>query len=230
ADEARHRVVERLGSIPAANETVPLLLEFLGLPHPDYPAPKIDPVARKARLIDLVRNVARSGSRERPVVVLIGDLHWIDPASAEFVEALADAVVGTTTLLLLNFRPDFSAPWMQRSHYRQIYVAPLDPMKAEELLRDLLGEDSSLVLVCRNIAERAQGNPFFIDELVHSLVERGDFEGERGAYRLPGGIDAIPLPTTVEAVLTARIDRLGEPTKQVLQSAAVIGREVPLAI
>ncbi len=230
ADEARRRVVARLGSIAAANETLPLVLEFLGLADAASPALKLDPVARKMRLIDLVRDVARSGSRERPVVVLIEDLHWIDPASAEFVEALADAVVGTTTLLLLNFRPDFVAPWMQRSHYRQIGVARLDAARVDELLRDLLGEDSSLVLVCRNIAERARGNPFFIEELVNSLIERGDFEGRRGAYRLAGGIDAIPLPATVEAVLAARIDRLDEPAKQVLQSAAVIGREVPLAI
>jgi len=230
ADEARRRVVERLGSVPTANETLPLLLEFLGLPDPAYPAPRLDPVVRKMRLIDLVRDVARSGHRDGAAVVLIEDLHWIDPASAEFVEALADAVVGTTTLLLLNFRPDFAAPWMQRSHYRQISLERLYATKADELLRDLLGEDSSLALVCRNIAQRAQGNPFFIEELVHSLIERGDFEGERGAYRLTGGIDTIPLPATVEAVLTARIDRLDESAKQVLQSAAVIGREVPLAI
>lgn len=230
ADEARRRIVERLAGVPTANETLPLLLEFLGLPDPAYPAPKLDPVVRKMRLIDLVRDVARSRHRDGAAVVLIEDLHWIDPASAEFIEALADAVVGTTTLLLLNFRPGFAATWMQRSHYRQISLARLYATKADELLRDLLGEDSSLALVCRNIAQRAQGNPFFIEELVHSLIERGDLEGERGAYRLTGGIDTIPLPATVEAVLAARIDRLDELAKQVLQSAAVIGREVPLAI
>ena len=230
ADEARRRVVARLQGITTASETAPLVLEFLGLADPTRPALKLDPAVRKMRLVDLVRDIARSGRRESPVVVLIEDLHWIDHASAEFVEVLADAVVDTTTLLLLNFRPDFTAPWMQRSHYRQINVARLDAAYADELLHDLLGGDSSLALVCRNIAERAQGNPFFIEELVHSLIERGDFEGERGAYRLTGGIDAIPMPPTVEAVLSARIDRLDETAKQVLQSAAVIGREVPLAI
>jgi len=85
-------------------------------------------------------------------------------------------------------------------------------------------------LISRHIAERAQGNPFFIEELVHSLIQRGDFEGERGAYRLAGGIDTIPLPATIEALLAARIDHLKEPARQVLQYAAVIGREVPVAI
>ena len=99
-----------------------------------------------------------------------------------------------------------------------------------ELLHNLLGNDPSLALLSRNIAERARGNPFFIEELVHSLVERGDFEGDRGAYRLKGGIESIPLPVTVQAVLSARIDQLPEPSRQILQTSAVIGREVPFAI
>jgi adenylate cyclase len=143
---------------------------------------------------------------------------------------MVDAVVGTKTLLLLNFRPGYVAPWMQRSHYRQIALAPLPGSESSELLGSLLGDDPSLALLARNIAERAQGNPFFMEELVQSLAERGDFEGERGAYRLKAGIDVIPLPPTVQAVLSARIDRLAETSRQVLQIAAVIGREVPLAI
>ena len=97
-------------------------------------------------------------------------------------------------------------------------------------MSELLGFDSSLALVSRNIGQRAQGNPFFLEELVRCLVERGDFEGERGNYRLAGGIDTIPLPPTIEALLAARIDHLDEPARRVLQYAAVIGREVPLHI
>ena len=143
---------------------------------------------------------------------------------------MIDAIVGTKTLIVLNFRPGLTAPWMQRSHYRQIGLAPLASEEAAELLRDMLGDDPSIALLSRNIAERARGNPFFIEELVRSLVERGDFDGERGAYRLKGGIDTIPLPVTVQAVLSARIDRLPEPARQILQTSAVIGREVPFAI
>jgi tetratricopeptide (TPR) repeat protein len=143
---------------------------------------------------------------------------------------MADAIVGTKTMLLLNFRPGLVAPWMQRSHYCQISLAPLESRETGQLLSDLIGDDPSLALISRNIAERAQGNPFFLEELVHSLVERGDFAGERGAYRLKGGIDVIPLPVNVQAVLGARIDRLPDPSRHVLQAAAVIGREIPLAI
>ena len=229
-DEARHRVTMAIANLPAAGDTLPLLLDFLGLADPANPTPKLDPATRKVRLIELVRNIVRFSPREHPAVVLVEDLHWIDAASTEFIEAMVDAVIGTTTLLLFNFRYDYVAPWMQRTHYRHVSLSPLSRTETNDLLYDLLGKDSSLALISRHIAERAQGNPFFIEELVHSLVERGDFEGSRGAYRLVGGIDAIPLPATIEALLAARIDHLDESARQVLQCAAVIGREVPLAI
>ncbi|WP_312011071.1 MULTISPECIES: adenylate/guanylate cyclase domain-containing protein [unclassified Bradyrhizobium] len=226
ADVLRNRVRDRLAALSVSEQFSLILLEFLGLGDPQHPAPKLDPKARKTQLLDFVRTLPRSGSS----VVIIEDLHWIDSASEEFVEALADAVVGTKTLLVLNFRPGFVAPLMQRSHYRQISMPSLGPAEAISLLQDRLGNDASLALLTRNIVARAQGNPFFIEELVNALVERGDFEGEVGAYRLKGGIDAIPLPVTVQAVIAARIDRLEETVKQVLEVASVIGREISIPV
>jgi predicted ATPase len=208
---------------------LPLLQDFMGVAESANQVPK-DPTARKLQLLNFVRQYIHARPHNEVAVLIIDDLHWIDPASEEFVEAIVDAIVGTKTLLVLNFRPGLTAPWMQRSHYRQIGLAPLEDGDAAELLRTLLGNDSSLALLSRNVAERARGNPFFIEELVHSLVERGDFEGEPGAYRLKGGIDNVPLPVTVQAVLSARIDQLREPSRQILQTCAVIGREVPFAI
>jgi tetratricopeptide (TPR) repeat protein len=109
-------------------------------------------------------------------------------------------------------------------------MPPLPPAQAVILLQDHFGNDSSLALLSRNIIERAQGNPFFLEELVNALVERGDFEGEKGAYRLKGGVDTIPLPPTVQAVIAARIDRLEESAKRVLEIASVIGREISTSI
>src|ERR1700716_448470 len=109
-------------------------------------------------------------------------------------------------------------------------MPPLPAAHAAVLLQDHFGNDPSLALLSRNIIERAQGNPFFLEELVNALVERGDFEGEKGAYRLKGGIDSIPLPSTVQAVVAARIDRLEENAKKILEIASVVGREISISI
>jgi class 3 adenylate cyclase/tetratricopeptide (TPR) repeat protein len=227
---SRRRVLERLEAISASDQSRLLVLEFLGLADPTSAPLKLDPKVRKQQLLEFVRFLARAGGRETPTVVLIEDLHWIDQASEEFVEALADAVVGTTTLLIVNFRPGFSAALMQRSHYRQINMPNLGTADAHMLLQDQLGDDPSLALLSRNIVERAQGNPFFLEELINVLVERGDFDGAKGAFRLKGGVETIPLPNTVQAVIAARVDRLDAPAKQLLETAAVIGREVPLSL
>jgi class 3 adenylate cyclase len=230
ADISRRRVLDRLAALSFSEQTSTVLLEFLGLADPLQPAVKLDAKTRKTLLLDFVRTLPRSAPRDVITVVIIEDLHWIDAASDEFIEALADAVVGTTTLLVVNFRPGFTAPLMQRSHYRQINMPPLPPPLAAILLEDHLGNDPSLALLSRNIIERAQGNPFFLEELVNALVERGDFEGEKGAYRLKGGVDTIPLPPTVQAVIAARIDRLEESAKKVLELASVVGREISTSI
>jgi adenylate cyclase len=229
ADVSRRRVLDRLAALPVAEHLSAVLLEFLGLADPHSVPIKLDPKTRKTQLLDFVRTLPRS-PREPVAVVIIEDLHWIDAASEEFVEALVDAVVGTTTLLVVNFRPGFAAPLMQRSHYRQINMPPLPPAQAAVLLQDHFGNDPSLALLSRNIIERAQGNPFFLEELVNALVERGDFVGEKGAYRLKGGIDTIPLPPTVQAVIAARIDRLEDDAKKVLEIASVVGREISTLI
>jgi class 3 adenylate cyclase/tetratricopeptide (TPR) repeat protein len=230
ADVSRRRVLDRLAALSVSEHISFVLLEFLDLADPLQPAIKLDPKTRKALLLDFVRTLPRSGPRDATTVVIIEDLHWIDAASEEFIEALADAVVGTTTLLVVNFRPGFAAPLMQRSHYCQINMPPLPAAQAATLLQDHFGNDPSLALLSRNIIERAQGNPFFLEELVNALVERGDFEGEKGAYRLKGGIDTIPLPSTVQAVIAARIDRLEENAKKVLEIASVVGREISTSI
>jgi class 3 adenylate cyclase/tetratricopeptide (TPR) repeat protein len=222
---SRQLVTERVAALSDSDALLPVLLEFLGLADPAHTTAKTDPKTRKLQLLDFVRTLTRSVPRDTATVVVIEDLHWIDAASEEFVETLVDAVVGTTVLLIVNFRPGFTAPLMQRSHYRQVNMPPLSKSEAQLLLHECCGDDPSLALIGRNIVERAQGNPFFLEELVNALAERGDFEGEKGSYQVKGGIEAIPLPSTVQAVIAARIDRLGEKAKAVLESASVVGRE-----
>jgi class 3 adenylate cyclase/tetratricopeptide (TPR) repeat protein len=229
-NESRRRVIDRLATLSVSEPLSFVLLEFLGLADPLQATTRLDPKTRKTLLLDFVRTLPRSGSQDVANVVIIEDLHWIDTASLEFVEALADAVFGTTTLLVVNFRQGFAASLTQRSHYRQVNMLPLPKAQAAILVQDQFGPDPSLALLSRNIIERAQGNPFFLEELINTLVERGDFEGEKGAYRLKGGIDSIPLPPTVQAVVAARIDRLQESAKQVLEMASVVGREISISI
>ncbi|MGH7898987.1 MAG: ATP-binding protein, partial [Candidatus Binatia bacterium] len=129
------------------------------------------------------------------------------------------------TLLVVNYRPEYRAPWLDKPYCREIPLQPLGPSEIEELLADLLGRDESLGGVAGRIQERTGGNPFFIEEAVQSLVEAGSLEGKRGAYRLVRPIADLAIPATVQAALAARIDRLAESSKRLLQTAAVIGKE-----
>jgi adenylate cyclase len=187
----------------------------------------MDPEARQRRLLDLMKRLSRTQSAREPGVTVIEDLHWLDPASEVFLANHVEALHGTRGLTLVTFRPDYRAGWMARSYYRQLALAPLAADAVEELLRDLLGSDPSLAGVFELVRERAGGNPFFIEELVRSLVDEGSLVGERGAYRLASPGAAAALPASVQAVLAARIDRLAHREKVVLQAAAVIGKEFP---
>src|SRR5262245_14516533 len=206
-------------------EALPLVFDFLGVPDPERPLPRMDPDARQRQLVGLVGEIAHARSAREPAVILIDDLHWIDPASDALLGHLLDAVGGTRTLVLLNFRPEYQGEWVWRPDYHRVALRPLGHEATEELLTALLGTDPSLAAVRARIGERAGGNPFFSEELVQSLVEAGPLAGTPGAYRWAGGTADPTIPATVQAVLAARIDRLPEAAKAVLQTAAVIGRE-----
>ncbi|GAG31902.1 unnamed protein product, partial [marine sediment metagenome] len=172
-----------------------------------------------------VQRLIRARSEREPAVLLVDDLHWIDPGSDAFLARIVEAVSGTRTLLLVNFRPEYEADWTRKSHYQQLPLLPLGPEGIEELLRHLLGEDPSVTELLEPIRERTRGNPFFIEEVVQSLAESGSLEGTRGAYRRVTPVAEVVVPTSVHTVLSARIDRLSEREKQLLQKAAVIGKE-----
>ncbi len=213
-------------------ESLPLLLDFLGVPDPDHPAPRIDPEARHRQLVGMAQRVMQSRSRREAALLLVEDLHWIDGGSEAFLKSLADALPGTRTLLVVNFRPEYAGDWLQAeggTAARRRHLVALPPLGSEaigELLADLLGTDPTLAGLAALLRERTGGNPFFIEEVVQSMAESGALAGSRGAYRLLHDVAEVPIPATVQAVLAARIDRLGEGDKAVLQTAAVIGREV----
>jgi adenylate cyclase len=161
---------------------------------------------------------------------VLEDLHWFDEGSDSFLAHFVEALAGSRSLMILNFRPEYQAPWMRKSFYQQLPLVPLGPEAIEELLHHLLGRDPSTAELVDLVRERTGGNPFFVEEAVRSLAESGHLEGTRGAYRLVRPVEGLAVPDTVHAVLAARIDRLPEREKHVLQSAAVIGERVAESI
>jgi class 3 adenylate cyclase/tetratricopeptide (TPR) repeat protein len=225
---ARQRITRKLRTLDEAfEEDLPLIFDFLAIPDPARPVGRMDPDARQRRLLKLIGRLVRAQSAREPGLALFEDLHWIDPVSEVFLETYLEAAHGTSGLVLVNFRSSYQAPWMSRSYYRQIALAPLSETAVSELLADLLGADPSLDGLLELIRERTEGNPFFIEEMVRALVEEGNLEGAPGAYRLARSVDAMKVPATVEAVLAARIDRLSPRERAVVQDAAVIGRQFP---
>jgi class 3 adenylate cyclase/tetratricopeptide (TPR) repeat protein len=206
-------------------EVLPLVFDLLGVADPERPSPAMDPETRHGQLAGVVKRVTQMWGRRQAAVTFLEDLHWFDGGSEGFLEAIVEALPGTQWLVLLNFRPEYHAAWMKKSYYQQIPLLPLGTEAIEELLRDLLGGDPSLGSLGERIRERTGGNPFFIEEVVEALAETGSLQGAKGAYGLARPAAELRLPATVQAVLAARIDRLPEREKQVLETAAVIGRE-----
>jgi tetratricopeptide (TPR) repeat protein len=146
------------------------------------------------------------------------------------LDGMIESLTASRVLLLVNYRPEYEHAWGRKTSYSQLRIDPLPPENAEELLNALLGEDRTLEPLQRLLIKRTEGNPFFLEESVRTLIETKVLLGDRGAYRLAKPLDDIQVPATVEAVLAARIDRLPAEDKRLLQVAAVIGQDVPFAL
>jgi class 3 adenylate cyclase/tetratricopeptide (TPR) repeat protein len=230
---AREKVAGRMLLIDEQfREVLPLLFEFMGIGDPGQPAPPLPPEARQRQLFGVLRKLMEGGPQpgQDVGIILIEDLHWLDPGSEPWIAEWVAAAAGTRNLVVLNFRPEYRADWMKRVHYQQLALAPLGPEAIRELLEDLLGSDPSTAGLAETIHARTAGNPFFAEEVVQGLIESGQLSGQRGAYRLDTPVERLEVPQTVQALLAARIDRLMEREKQALQAASVIGKvfELPL--
>ncbi len=229
------RVREKLiGKLLALDEglrpSLPALEAVLELPVEDAAWMSLGSDQRRRRVIDAVKRVLLRESQAQPLLVLFEDLHWVDADTQALLDGLVESVPSHRLLLLVNYRPEYRHGWGGKTYYQQIRLDPLAPETAESLLASLLGPDTTLAPLRSVLIERAQGNPFFLEESVRALAETGVLAGERGTYRLAKAMQVAQMPATVQAILAARIDRLPPEDKALLQTASVIGKDVPLAL
>jgi class 3 adenylate cyclase/tetratricopeptide (TPR) repeat protein len=214
----------------ALQETVPALLALLDALPEDHPFQNLDPPQRRQRTLEGLKRVLLRESQVRSLLLVFEDLHWIDSETQALLDTLVESLPTARLLLLVNYRPEYHHSWGSKTYYTQLRLDPLPPASADEILQALLGEDPGLAPLKHLLITRTEGNPFFLEESVRALVETGVLIGAPGAHRLARALPTIQVPATVQAVLTARIDRLPPEEKRLLQTAAVIGTEVPLPL
>jgi predicted ATPase/class 3 adenylate cyclase len=233
----REKLTGKLLALDRALEpTLPAFLALLDVPvDPSASSGQaqwrdLDPPQRRQRTLDAVKRLLLRESQVQPLLLVFEDLHWIDSETQASLDNLVESLPTARLLLLVNYRPEYQHGWGNKTYYTQLRIDPLAPESAEELLRDLVGDDISLQPFKRRLVERTEGNPFFLEEIVRTLVESNVLTGARGAYGLTKALEEIQVPATVQAVLAARIDRLPAEEKRLLQSAAVIGERVPFTL
>ncbi len=224
----REKVTGKLLSLDRALEaSLPAVLALLDVPVEDAEWLRLDPPQRRQRTLDAVKRILLRESHVEPLVVVFDDLHWIDGETQTLLDSLVESLPTARLLLLVNYRPEYQHGWGGKSYYTQLRIDPLPAESAEELLRALLGDDPALGPLTRRLIERTEGNPFFLEECVRTLVETSVLAGPQGSYRLARAPETIQVPATAQAILAARIDRLPPEHKRLLQTAAVIGKDVP---
>jgi class 3 adenylate cyclase len=227
----REKVTGKLCTLdPALAPLLPAVLALLDVPVDDRAWQALDPPQRRQRTLDALKRLLLRESQVQPVLLVCENLHWIDTETQAFLESLVESLPTTRLLLLVNYRPEYQYSWGSMTSYTQIRIDPLPATSAEGLLQALLGDDPALEPLKRTLSERTAGNAFFLEESVRTLVESQVLVGELGAYHLAQVRMPMQVPATVQAVLAARIDRLPAAEKTLLQTAAVIGKDVPFAL
>jgi len=231
--EVRDAAGRSLGGAPADPIALDLWLDLLGMSDHVAAQSGLDPDARRTVLFRSLLQLILARGRRVLTMLWVEDLHWLDPASEGAMEMLTGGLLGPESagsriLLLATTRPEHRPVWSSR--VERLSLEPLALEDSRALLDDWLGADEALAPLHARIEARARGNPLFIEEMIRSLVERGVLRGERGAYGLAAPVEEVTLPETVQAVLASRIDRLADCDKDVLQAAAVIGRDVSIEL
>jgi class 3 adenylate cyclase/tetratricopeptide (TPR) repeat protein len=227
----REKVARKLLTLdPELKPLLSALLALLGMPVDDPNWQGLDPPQRRARILDGLRRVFLTESRNQPVCLVVENLHWIDSETAAFLESFLDGLSNHRVLVLVNYRHEYCHAWGSKPGFAELTLDPLRRELMRELLREMLGNDPALEPLNQLLIDRTDGNPFFLEEAVRSLVQADVLVGAPRAYRLAHPVSRIQVPATVKAVLAARIDRLPFEDERLLQSAAVIGTHVNVGL
>lgn len=218
-EAARSQLRDRIPD--SAEQDLVLLDDLLGIRHPDTALPKIDPDARRRRLIALVNTA--SLARTKPALYIVEDAHWIDDASESMLADFINAVPRTRAMVLITYRPEYRGALTRVAGAKTISLGPLNDSDISALIVDLLGLDPSVGALATLIMARAAGNPFFAHELARDLIERKVLQGHRGSYVCHQDVGEISVPSTLQTTIAARIDRLRPAAKRTVNAAAVVG-------
>jgi len=230
-DRMRERVLTSLQTSDASVAALlPAFFALLEVPNTDPSWESLEPAARRQRTFEAVTRLLLYESRVQPVLLLFEDLHWIDTESQALLDFVVQRLAGARMLVLVSYRPEYQHGWGSLGHYTQLRLDSLLAGEARELLDHLLGSDPALEPLRHRLIEWTEGNPFFLEESVRALEETGTLEGGPGAYTLNRPVASFDVPATVEELLAARLDRLAPGDREVLEAAAAIGRDVPLAL
>jgi len=213
-------------------DTLPYLFTLLGIAEEAASLAQMAPQIRLQRTLEAVKRILVRETLDQPCVLIFEDLQWIDAETQAFLDVLSESVATARLLLLVNYRPEYRHDWGSKTYYTQVRLDPLGQEEAQELLVALLGEGESIAREAleRLVLKKTEGNPFFMEEVVQTLAEEGVLSGQRGRYRLERSPGELHIPATVQGVLAARIDRLPEEEKELLQTLSVIGKQLPFGL
>src|SRR5712692_2757941 len=237
-DDERKRREKVTGKVLALDraleDTLPYLFALLGVSDPTTSLQQMDPQIRRKRTFEAVKRLLLRESLNQLLILIFEDLHWLDAETQAFLTLLSESVATARLLLLVNYRPEYQHAWGNKTFYTQLRLDPLGKEEAREMLTVLLGEKvgathaSPLQALNQFILTKTEGNPFFMEEIVQALREQGMLTvGAHGRAPVPADLH---LPSTVQAVLASRIDRLPAEEKELLQTLAVIGKEFSLSL
>jgi predicted ATPase len=226
----REKIAGRLSMLdPLLEDTRPYLFSLLGIVEGTDPLAQMDGQLKKRRTLEAIKRILLRESLNQPLIVIFEDLHWIDEQTQAFLDLLAESIASACVLLLVNYRPEYQHGWGSRTYYTQLRLDALGKNNVSEILTALIGDNPELAPLRPVIIDRSEGNPLFIEEIVLALFEDGSLT-RNGTVKLTRPIAAIGLPPAVKDILAARIDRLEPEAKELLQTLAVIGTEIPLGL